>query len=484
MGVSFRRLASLLSVRSIVSSNRSSDLRRNPTAIISYSHDSPDHKNRVLSLCNSLRRDGIDCTIDQFVTSPPEGWPRWMMNTIGSVDFVLVVATQKYLKRFEATEPGEGNGVAFEGVIITHELYQQKCRNTRFVPIVFDTTDCPHIPIILQGATYYNVMNRVNYRELVAHLTGQPLLTIPVTGPISRITPKAVSHLHDDSESASCDDSNNGEECLEADDHIENCDRGDVATAVITERCKVELTLDRNFDEFTDEDQDEVVSALKHLLNISDDIRVVQRTRGSVKLTLDMPIESYEVIREAIELGYLDELKATGIKRRGPDDQTLEDLWASEWKEPAGEATPKFGSDRISKYQQLLHVSERLFQQSPDWVVFFREVMGIDGVIRREFQSLDDLTAFERSEEFVQIQKMLVALRANKATAESESEPTRVLTVRLPKSMHEYLRTEAHDLRTSINKLCISKLLQMIERDMIPSDQTALPSSSLDRNVE
>jgi predicted HicB family RNase H-like nuclease len=197
-----------------------------------------------------------------------------------------------------------------------------------------------------------------------------------------------------------------------------------------------------------------------------------------------MPIESYEVIREAIELGYLDELKATGIKRRGPDDQTLEDLWASEWKEPAGEATPKFGSDRISKYQQLLHVSERLFQQSPDWVVFFREVMGIDGVIRREFQSLDDLTAFERSEEFVQIQKMLVALRANKATAESESEPTRVLTVRLPKSMHEYLRTEAHDLRTSINKLCISKLLQMIERDMIPSDQTALPSSSLDRNVE
>ena len=127
------------------------------------------------------------------------------------------------------------------------------------------------------------------------------------------------------------------------------------------------------------------------------------------------------------------------------------------------------------QYQQLLQVAERLCQQSPDWVTFFREVMGIDGVIRRTFPNFDDLTAFERSEEFSQIQKMLVKLRENKATADSESEPTRVITVRLPKSMHEYLRTEAHDLRTSMNKLCISKLLQMIEQDLIPADQTALP---------
>ncbi|MCA9241923.1 MAG: hypothetical protein KDA37_17050, partial [Planctomycetales bacterium] len=38
-----------------------------------------------------------------------------------------------------------------------------------------------------------------------------------------------------------------------------------------------------------------------------------------------------------------------------------------------------------------------------------------------------------------------------------------------------YLRTEAHDLRTSMNKLCISKLLQVIEQDMIPTEKTAPP---------
>ena len=138
-------------------------------------------------------------------------------------------------------------------------------------------------------------------------------------------------------------------------------------------------------------------------------------------------------------------------------------------------ATPTSTTPTSPQYQQLLQVAERLGEKAPDWVTFFREVLGIDGVVRRTFPNFDDLTEFERSEEFAEIQKIMVRLRENKATADAETEPTRVITVRLPKSMHEYLRTEAHDLRTSMNKLCISKLLQMIEQEMIPADKTALP---------
>ena len=49
-------------------------------------------------------------------------------------------------------------------------------------------------------------------------------------------------------------------------------------------------------------------------------------------------------------------------------------------------------------------------------------------------------------------------------------EPTRVITVRLPKSLHEALRAEAHERRTSMNKLCISKLLQVVDEQLIPTD--------------
>ncbi len=44
----------------------------------SYSHDSAEHIKQVLELSNKIRSDGIDCNLDQYVNSPPEGWPRWM----------------------------------------------------------------------------------------------------------------------------------------------------------------------------------------------------------------------------------------------------------------------------------------------------------------------------------------------------------------------------------------------------------------------
>jgi predicted HicB family RNase H-like nuclease len=123
------------------------------------------------------------------------------------------------------------------------------------------------------------------------------------------------------------------------------------------------------------------------------------------------------------------------------------------------------------QYQPILQAARQLYESEPDWVTFFREILGVDGIVRRQFTRLEDLTAFEKSEEFEQIQKWLVKLREQKSATDTESEPTRVITVRLPKSMHEYLRTEAHDLRTSMNKLCISKLLQVIEQDLIPTER-------------
>jgi predicted HicB family RNase H-like nuclease len=144
------------------------------------------------------------------------------------------------------------------------------------------------------------------------------------------------------------------------------------------------------------------------------------------------------------------------------------------WKETIAVLTPT-----TEKNQQILQTARQLYESEPDWVTFFREILGVDGIVRRHFTRLEDLNSFEKSSEYEQIQKWLVKLREQKSATDTESEPTRVITVRLPKSMHEYLRTEAHDLRTSMNKLCISKLLQVIEQDLIPTDRnTGTPSRS------
>jgi hypothetical protein len=47
--------------------------------------------------------------------------------------------------------------------------------------------------------------------------------------------------------------------------------------------------------------------------------------------------------------------------------------------------------------------------------------------------------------------------------------------VRLPKSLHEALKEEAHVYRTSMNKLCISKLLQFIDNEFVPGDGERAP---------
>ena len=125
------------------------------------------------------------------------------------------------------------------------------------------------------------------------------------------------------------------------------------------------------------------------------------------------------------------------------------------------------------RYQEVLATAQQMVTPETAWVTFFRKVMGVEGVIRKAFPTLDELSEFEKSEEYATIQRIVVKLREKKGGSDSETEPTRVITVRLPKSMHEYLQTEAHDMRTSMNKLCISKLLQVVEQDMIPNERTS-----------
>lgn len=122
------------------------------------------------------------------------------------------------------------------------------------------------------------------------------------------------------------------------------------------------------------------------------------------------------------------------------------------------------------KPQEVLRVANDLFRQAPDWVTFFREVLGLNGIVRQVFPHAEEMSEFERTEEYCEIQQMLAKLRNRGGAKPSDVEPTTVITVRLPKSLHDSLRAEAHERRTSMNKLCISKLLQVVDGQLIPAD--------------
>ncbi len=122
---------------------------------------------------------------------------------------------------------------------------------------------------------------------------------------------------------------------------------------------------------------------------------------------------------------------------------------------------------------EVRRFADHLFDQQPDWITFYREILGVHGIIRRMYPNHEDLTQFEQTETYQEVQRMLTRLRRKGPLVPLDEEPTRVITVRLPRSLHESLRAEAHDHHTSMNKLCISKLVQFIDKEMVPDDITS-----------
>ena len=155
---------------------------------ISYSHDSPEHKDRILALSDRLGQEGVDCAIDQYEQSPAEGWPRWCERQVEQSAFVLVACTETYLRRFKGEEArGKGLGGTWEGHIINQELYDAQGENTKFIPITFCPEDAHFIPLALKSAAAYRLDE--GYELLYRRVTGQPLISKPALG---EIVPKAA----------------------------------------------------------------------------------------------------------------------------------------------------------------------------------------------------------------------------------------------------------------------------------------------------
>jgi tetratricopeptide (TPR) repeat protein len=135
------------------------------TVFISYSHDSHSHSERVYALAMDLKSLGLNVVIDQDENHGQQ-WPAWMVQQIQRAKVVLTVCTSMYRRRFEDTEGGAG----WEGAILTNILYKQKGVNEKVVPVVFSAADLDHIPLPLQGYTYYNVGDEKGRRALRSKL--------------------------------------------------------------------------------------------------------------------------------------------------------------------------------------------------------------------------------------------------------------------------------------------------------------------------
>lgn len=155
---------------------------------ISYSHDSAEHRERVLRFADALHAHGVDAELDQYHQRPTQGWPAWCEEQLRPdvSSHVLMICTPTYHDRVQNQVPvDEGRGGFWEGRIIHNYIYGEK-RNQRFIPVLFDGATEEHIPIPLRNDGHYRIsrfdLTDPGYEALYRDLTAQPYVTKPDVG--------------------------------------------------------------------------------------------------------------------------------------------------------------------------------------------------------------------------------------------------------------------------------------------------------------
>ena len=91
-----------------------------PKVFISYSHDTPQHRQWVGELASKLVHKGVDVILDQWDLGPGDDIPKFMEKGVAEADRVLMICTEPYVKK---ADEGKG-GVGYESMIVTGELVQ------------------------------------------------------------------------------------------------------------------------------------------------------------------------------------------------------------------------------------------------------------------------------------------------------------------------------------------------------------------------
>jgi len=125
------------------------------------------------------------------------------------------------------------------------------------------------------------------------------------------------------------------------------------------------------------------------------------------------------------------------------------------------------GAISIEQRREAVKTALAMSYEISDWELFFREIMSSEGLIHRLFPTQTERRQFETTPEYVEIQHIMAEMRGRRKRRQQQREKTRMITVRVPESLHASLQLEADEMNTSMNKLCISKLLQIIDKQLV-----------------
>ena len=131
-----------------------------PLVFLSYSHDSKDHKQWVASFAQSLVEKGVQVLFDQWDLDPGDDVPKFMERAVGEADRVLMVCTERYVRK---ADDGKG-GVGYEAMIVTGELVKN-LGTKKFIPIVRQGGGDKTVPRCVSTRLYIDLSEDAQYGD-------------------------------------------------------------------------------------------------------------------------------------------------------------------------------------------------------------------------------------------------------------------------------------------------------------------------------
>lgn len=161
------------------------DNNKIPSALISYSWDSEEHKIWVREIAQRLRLNGVDTKLDQWHVKPGQSLTQFMEREIVECDHVIIVCTPNY---YEKSLNRKG-GVGYEQQIISGHIASGVPRE-KFIPVVregnFEPGNNCSIPPHFSGIFAVDMRNQDSIdgsiELLLRTIFDEPLHAIPEIG--------------------------------------------------------------------------------------------------------------------------------------------------------------------------------------------------------------------------------------------------------------------------------------------------------------
>lgn len=158
-----------------------------PTAMICYSHDSPEHRAWVLKLAERLTGAGVNVILDLWHLHAGDEMTRFMEESLAKADYAVLICTEKYVAKADERVGGVGyESTQLAAQLLTAAQVTQKGPR-RIVPVIRQAARPPKLPRFADGRLYIDFSTYVTdidgaFEELVRALHGTPKYVPPPVG--------------------------------------------------------------------------------------------------------------------------------------------------------------------------------------------------------------------------------------------------------------------------------------------------------------